>query len=61
MYDESSEALYVTWRGNEYSLVAGKGVKAIGTGFNASYCSDRYGNYTEVNPLYQSCLFYVRY
>ena len=30
--------------------------------FNASDCSDRYSDTaTEVNPLYQSCLFYVRY
>ena len=27
----------------------------------ASYSSDRYGNYTEVNPLYNSCKFFIRY
>ena len=30
--------------------------------FNASNSCDRYSDTaTEVNPLYQSCLFYVRY
>ena len=29
--------------------------------FNASRCSDRYGNYTEVNPLYNSCKFFIKY
>ena len=29
--------------------------------FNASRCSDRYGNYTEVNPLYESTLICIRY
>ena len=28
---------------------------------NASRCSDRYGNYTEVNPLYESCKYIIRY
>ena len=28
---------------------------------NASSSSDRYGYYTEVNPLYESCLFLIRY
>ena len=29
--------------------------------FDASRCSDRYGSYTEVNPLYNSCKFFIRY
>ena len=61
IHDESSGALYVTWRGNEYTLVAGTGVKAIGTGLNASLSSDRYGDYTEVNPLYTSYLPIIKY
>ena len=36
----------------------------VGSGtlrFRASNYSDRYGNYTEVNPLYESCLFIIKY
>ena len=29
--------------------------------FYASNYSDRYGNYTEVSPLYASCIFCIRY
>ena len=29
--------------------------------FDASSSCDRYGNYTEVNPLYLSCHFYLKY
>lgn len=29
--------------------------------FDASRCSDRYGSYTEVNPLYNSCKFFIKY
>ena len=29
--------------------------------FNAAYCNWRYGDYTEVNPLYESCKFFIRY
>ena len=29
--------------------------------FSASYSSNRYGNYTEVNPLYNSVLMLIRY
>ena len=29
--------------------------------FYASNYSDRYGSYTEVNPLYESCNFYIHY
>lgn len=29
--------------------------------FNASNYSDRYGDYTELNPLYESCNFYISY
>lgn len=29
--------------------------------FDASRSSDRYGNYPEVNPLYNSCKFLIRY
>ena len=32
-----------------------------GYDFYASRCSDRYGNYTEVNPLYSSALMLIRY
>ena len=32
-----------------------------GYDFYASRCSDRYGNYTEVNPLYNSCKFFIKY
>lgn len=28
---------------------------------NASLSSNRYGNYTEVNPLYESVFFYIKY
>ena len=31
------------------------------TSFNASNCSNRYGDYTEVNPLYNSCKFILKY
>lgn len=34
---------------------------ASGYDFYASRCSDRYGNYTEVNPLYSSALMLIRY
>ena len=27
----------------------------------ASYSSDRYGSYTEVNPLYNSCKYVIKY
>lgn len=29
--------------------------------FNASNLNSRYGKYTEVNPLYESCRFYICY
>ena len=29
--------------------------------FNLSYFSDRYGDYTEVNPLYESTKFFIKY
>ena len=29
--------------------------------FDASCSSDRYGNYAEVNPLYNSCKFLISY
>ena len=29
--------------------------------FDASRSSDRYGNYTEVNPLYNSCKYLIKY
>ena len=29
--------------------------------FSASRSSNRYGNYTEVNPLYNSCKFFIKY
>lgn len=28
---------------------------------NASRSSDRYGSYTEVNPLYESCIFCIKF
>lgn len=30
-------------------------------GFNASRVTNRYGDYTEVNPLYESCLICISY
>lgn len=32
-----------------------------GVGLDASRWSDRYGSYTEVRPLYESCGFIIRY
>lgn len=29
--------------------------------FNAANSCNRYGNYTEVNPLYNSCKFFIKY
>lgn len=29
--------------------------------FDASHSSNRYGNYTEINPLYESTTFYIKY
>ena len=29
--------------------------------FDASLSSDKYGDYTEVRPLYESCWFVIRY
>ena len=29
--------------------------------FDASRSSDRYGNYAEVNPLYNSCRYLIKY
>lgn len=37
---------------------------SVGGGYlymDASRSSTRYGNYTEVNPLYNSCKFLIRY
>lgn len=39
----------------------GDSTSAFGYDFSASRCSDRYGNYTEVNPLYNSCIFIIHY
>ena len=33
----------------------------INVNINASRSSDRYGNYTEVNPLYTSTIFILKY
>jgi len=30
-------------------------------GFDASLVTNRYGDYTEVNPLYESCLICISY
>lgn len=38
-----------------------KNNRYMNTDFNASWSNDRYGSYTEVNPLYESCLMYIRY
>ena len=35
--------------------------KFMKTTFDASSCSDRYGSYPEVNPLYTSCKFIIHY
>lgn len=32
-----------------------------GADFNAGNMNNRYGNYTEVNPLYNSCKYVIRY
>ena len=32
-----------------------------GWSFVASRYNSRYGGYTEVNPLYESCLFYIKF
>jgi hypothetical protein len=50
--------------GHEYSRPSTGGLYNTGYAefnFNASYSSDRYGSYTEVNPLYNSCLFIIHY
>ena len=34
---------------------------SAGYDFDASRCSDRYGNFTEVNPLYEGTLLILKY
>ena len=52
--------------GDDYRMAGPVGSATLIYGYNllrlsASYSSDRYGNYTEVNPLYNSCRFVIRY
>ena len=39
----------------------GSGWMQLYVDMDASRYSNRYGNYTEVNPLYNSCKFLIRY
>lgn len=39
----------------------GGGLYHLSYNINASGCCDRYGSYTEVNPLYESCLICIHY
>lgn len=39
----------------------GAGFRVENWNFDASRASNRYGNYTEVNPLYNSVLMLIRY
>lgn len=39
----------------------GADVTWVHVDLDAARCSDRYGAYTEINPLYESCKFYIRY
>ena len=32
-----------------------------GISINAAYCSNNYGDYGEVRPMYESCLFLIKY
>ena len=32
-----------------------------GISINAAYCSNNYGSYGEVRPMYESCLFLIKY
>lgn len=39
----------------------GSNLGGLGVTFNASRSSDRYGSYTEVRPLYESCKYLISY
>lgn len=47
--------------GGENSASTGANVLPYGLGINASLSSDRYGDFREVNPLYESCIFCLKY
>ena len=32
-----------------------------GIGINAAYCSNNYGDYGEVRPMYESCFYLIRF
>lgn len=51
------------WRDGTYggSALSGEGGTHRGVAFDASLYSNRYGDYTEVNPLYESVIFYIKY
>ena len=46
---------------NNCGLMTGSGWGGQQYNFNAASVNNRYGNYTEVNPLYDSCKFIIQY
>ena len=55
-----SGALYATgWGGNAGG--SSGNMAHVAFAVNSSYFSDRYGDYTEVNPLYESTKFFIKY
>lgn len=54
-------AFSLSQKPQDNSAYNGNTTKPQSANFNASNCSNRYGAYTEVNPLYESCLICIRY
>ena len=58
---DGSGPFYITGRGTDGVQGSANYSVLISWGFNASRCSNRYGDYTEINPLYNSCKYVIRY
>ena len=60
--DNIGSGVFSTTSGNKWTVSEGGGNhRKQQVIFDASACCDRYGDYTEVNPLYESCLFIIKY